>query len=266
MTRFAKLAPSSARTLKYHPANREIKKNKVNSFFNKLVKGQSDSFPPILVETNTRYVIDGQHRLEAYKKWWESGATEPIWVQYIDRQEEEIYPKIIDMNSSSSAWNSNDYYHGLMRNGNDGAKLLTDFCNGKEMLTRQIRKENRPNIRFASSMLCGKNLSRELKDGTISQCVTPEVVEYGEWTYKTFMTIYNAIGYTRIGSTTWLEDAIKAWYKVIHDPIYSEFIKSIPLEELGAIMAESVTPDTNNDSDGFETRYKAALYAKMKAA
>ena len=153
-----------------------------------------------------------------------------------------------------------------MRNGNDGAKLLAEFCKGKEILTRQRRKENRPNIRFASNMLCGKNLSKELKDGTISQCVTPEVVEYGEWTYKTFMTIYNAIGYTRIGSTTWLEDAIKAWYKVIHDPIYSEFIKSIPLEELGAIMAESVTPDTNNKADGFEALYKGALYAHMKVA
>ena len=265
---FTKLAPSTAKTLKYHPANRMISKRKVDFFFKELINGESATFPNILVEVNTRYVIDGQHRLEAYKRWWDTGVTEPIKVQYIDLKPEQIVPKIQKLNCVSSAWTTTDYYRSLMATGNDGAKLLTDFCVGKELLSRQVRESKDkkfplPNMRFASNLLCGRTFVAEIKDGTISQCVTPEVIEYGEWTYQTFMAMYNAVGYVRVGSTGWLEYAIRAWYRIMHDPIYSEFIKSISLEELGEIMAESVTPDTNNNADGFEALYKAALYAHI---
>ena len=163
--------------------NRKVNAQHVNDFYN-IIKDRKSTITledgtylvfgiiPIVVNPITWHVLEGQHRLEAFKKAYENGEIDEnarilvaLW-EIKDLDLENIIT--IDLNSKTKNWSVEDYMTSYAQYISYYEKL-SEFCR-THTLCNEVTKTGKEKLkyRYAAAMITGKGQQTNLKAGTFS--------------------------------------------------------------------------------------------------
>lgn len=147
-----------------------------------------EDIPPILVDSKTLAIIDGQHRYAAARRIWADGNKEyvlnTVIMDFVDP-----FEAAIKYNSSSKNWTTDNFVSGYVAINNINYIRLADFCNdNKEMINSQGR------VLYASAL----NLLRNISTSVISSgklIITEDHIETANVLLKELRIIRTALEY-----------------------------------------------------------------------
>ena len=250
---------TNGENFKFLNSNREINMPHANKIARAIIEeNQAQYIDAISVDINTYIVIDGQHRLTAFKKAWEKGLNVEMDVRFKD------YPKdmlhiIIDMNTNHKNWTTNDRVNSLREKGNSIDKLI-EFCNDdKHSLLHRLNKKGlkTPTLRYASALMLGKSITQDIKDNKVR--IKDSQFEFGHKLHGEAEAILDALQLkTRTGG--WLEHFLTAWHNVRCDGMYNETINKLGFDKIVGQIGDYVDRTTDGSTKEWEERLKSAIY------
>lgn len=162
--------------------------------------------PPIIVDENTGYIIDGQHRYMAACNLWRKGIE--CELTFISHNFGDPLQAAIRYNSTSKKWSVDDYVTAYIQAGNESYSVLKKFCQTHELLHSLsiFTKDIKLHYTLAYHFLTKKSSSNAIIKGTLSIGDLAKAEEL----YGQFEQIYNAVGNTRFLS----KGAILGWEEV----------------------------------------------------
>ena len=203
-----------------HPENRAINPSWVRSLRKDLMADEDawKYFPAIEVNIPTKHVLEGHHRLAAFKSLpdnWKAKVKIPvIFDDYPPEKEIEI---ILARNNKQRPWKQSDWREHN-KNLPEVAALI-DFCSSRPW----CMKKNVPNTEYGAAFFWGKALGNRLRTGDFS----------GEWAIhhvniSKAASLYNvaaqiAYGFQQ-GNGTWFSRLGQALYAIDKDPLLSSFL------------------------------------------
>lgn len=150
---------------------------------------------PIIVNPFTGHILDGQHRLEAFKIAIEKGlipADAKILVGYWRIEDENHENEVtIMLNSKSKNWSQNDYLDAYAKDIEYYSKLK-DFCLSHSLCFNQHGNVTTPNYRYGAAIITGKCCHGWLKDGSFS--FTPDQLAVAENIHEEMVQIRQKLG------------------------------------------------------------------------
>lgn len=172
----------------YNRSNRDVNKSHMlklkRSFLN-----DPDLIPAITVNTITNNVIDGQHRLEAFKSLVESGDIKKdcklLKVMYVEIRKDLELSKIIEANEKMKRWVLNNYIQSRIEEGDINYIRLRDWCLSHPLV---LTESGSPKYRYAVAMILGAGYSKYLKGGLV---ITEEKLSKANQVYKEIDEILN---------------------------------------------------------------------------
>ena len=209
---------SEVQTLRTFNGNRTINRLHVKHIAEQM-ENDLKFFPPITVNRTTGYIIDGQHRLEAFKMLVNSGRIpedSTISIMYVDCDPVNERALTINANVNSKKWQLNDYilsYAAI----NEQYANLHQWCAEHPLMyenkhTPDAKKtKGGYRYRFAAALIKGKTCQKELIDGTFS--ATDEEYAIAEELYGQIDGIFRILGN---GKPSALEKVATLWHK-LHD-------------------------------------------------
>lgn len=158
--RYFLLNKEEAEDIKFLNGNRNVNKSHVTKLANDLKKGDGKYFPAIIVDENTKIVIDGQHRLTAYRLLWDNkkiNFNEPIKVEF-KQFGQDVLNNIIRMNQNQRTWKLQDFLDMQRKTDNTNSIVkLEEFCSKNKFLHRTIASGKiKFNYRYACILLFGE--------------------------------------------------------------------------------------------------------------
>ncbi|MBO7734385.1 MAG: hypothetical protein J6S67_17605 [Methanobrevibacter sp.] len=207
--------------------NRAVVNSNVKKFYNLMKKGKFDPMlGVIVVDIKTGTIIDGQHRVTAFKKAKEEFAYDGfLLVRFVQAPEgvRELQDYIRQFQEGRK-WQLEDYISANIAGKNDLEKLRT-FC-----LTHQnLNKGNDEDVFWRKgACIIAKTGSSEykkrLKDRNMR--FTPEEWADAERSYNEAITLMDSIG--RAWTDGGFEYIMNAWKKVRYDMVLLEKICVLP--------------------------------------
>lgn len=183
---FSMVSKEVADNFKYLSGNRgmEVFEPKSQKKIQELVEYVCSGEPigAILVNRETNTIMDGNHRLYAFRKIWEQCPTIKIPVQYCSTHKELENTRTI--NSKADNWQSWEYLMSDAINGDEQAKRIVRFCEENPIC---LAKNHKPSTRIAYALLTGKDGSHSVNKGEYN--ITDEQYE----TAKTIIMEINRI-------------------------------------------------------------------------
>lgn len=189
--------------------NRQVKPNHVNDFINIIKeKNYSEEMPlaygvmPIVVNPKTNHVLDGQHKLEAFKKAHENGLIDSRfkilianWYVEDEAAEREI---IIMLNSNSKNWSVDDYMASYAQT-NDYYAMLKEFCRTHSLCQEIKCNSNEPRLkyRYGAAIVKGIGCQRVLKQEKFT--VTEEELAVANVIHDEMEQIRKKLGIDKVG-------------------------------------------------------------------
>lgn len=241
--------------------NRCINKRHVKALKKDMLEYGTKRIPPILVDSISKILLDGQHRTMAYNELSQEGKiTEPLRVIYMEAPEDEKgrLGLIIDLNVKGKHWTIRDFIHSGNTQGSPISKLI-NFCNdsNRPFLHKTYRNGRvDPNFRYGTAITIGKSDKKNITENSTVD-ITDEDFENGALYYSEIEKIVTALGLSnRIGS--WLESFMQAWYSVRKDPAYSSMVDTIGIDAI----CEALTPSdfTTNKKEQWESIFKSLIW------
>jgi hypothetical protein len=105
--------------------NREVRDEKhVRSIMNAMMNGEF--IPPIIVDSATKLVIDGQHRYTAALNLWKQKIGYQLLV--IEAHFDNPLLAAIKYNNRAKNWRTSTFVNAYIADGRDSYKLLKEFC------------------------------------------------------------------------------------------------------------------------------------------
>lgn len=162
--------------------NRKVNDNHVNDFYNVIKSGKSRveledgnylvlGIIPVVVNPRTNYIMDGQNRIEAFKKAYEKGDIDDkarilvgFWEVEPGAAENTL---IIDLNTKTKNWSMDDYINSYAQDIPCYAGLV-EFCQTHSLCHVTTSKGERNKPRYAAAIITGKGCQSKLKAGTFS--------------------------------------------------------------------------------------------------
>ena len=162
--------------------NRKVNDNHVNDFYNVIKSGKSRveledgnylvlGIIPVVVNPRTNYIMDGQNRIEAFKKAYEKGDIDDkarilvgFWEVEPGAAENTL---IIDLNTKTKNWSMDDYINSYAQDIPYYAGLV-EFCQTHSLCHVTTSKGERNKPRYAAAIITGKGCQSTLKAGTFS--------------------------------------------------------------------------------------------------
>lgn len=153
--------------------NRLINRLHVQTLAKQMADGGLQYFPPITINRITNHILDGQHRVEAFKLAIEKGMIprdSTLRVMYIECPEEiDEREKTVDM-QNSKGWTLDDFVSSYATTNEEYAKLQL-WCkehpkacmNG---VTKDKNKKWKYKYRFAAAVIKGESCQKMLKNGS----------------------------------------------------------------------------------------------------
>lgn len=240
--RYFLLNKEEAENIKFLNGNRTINKSHVTKLANDLKKGDGKYFPAIIVDENTKIVIDGQHRLTAYRLLWDNkkiNFNEPIKVEF-KQFGQDVLNNIIRMNQNQRTWKLQDFLD-MQRKTDDTNSIvkLEEFCSKNGFLHKRIASGKiKFNYRYACILLFGKHHTSKIKNGTL--VVTDQDIENGQKLYNEVSAILEKLG---INDTEgWIEKLFFAWHRVRTNSITSSLIDKNGFDQFVS-LCEYIGPD-----------------------
>lgn len=111
--------------------NREIKDERhVRNIMNAMMNGEF--IPPIIVDSRTKLVIDGQHRYTAALNLWKQKIGYQLLV--IEAEFDNPLLAAIKYNNKSKNWRTATYVNAYITDGRESYRLLKEFCLSHDLL------------------------------------------------------------------------------------------------------------------------------------
>lgn len=190
----------------------------------------TEFFAPIRVDINTYKVADGQNRVEAQKRAWRNGCTEPLKVIYEDypQEESETMRIIAKINSTNKNWGIKDYEKNEKTQKNESVLIIDKFARTHE-LCHTLNKKGEPiiNTRYAHAVIFGRNATKELKNGELY--ADADDIAIAEQMHGELKVLFDALGYEM---NCWFESFAHAWWEIRNkDHAYSEILSEYGITE-----------------------------------
>ena len=216
-------------TIGYGKNQRNRKINEAN--LSKIKKQMTESFdviPPITVNVVTGNIIDGQTRHKAYLDLMLEGRLPEdtkLKVMFVEIDENEEIEAIINANTNSKNWSSDDYFDSYVKGENDSYAKLEEFCKNHSLThdTKKDGKIGKKKFRYAACMIKGKDCHNELKQGTFT--CTDEEIEHGDKVHSEILDILETLELPT--NVHWLGAMSLSWnrYRDMHS--YSEWKEAL---------------------------------------
>lgn len=181
-----------------------------------------DYFAPITVNEITSNVIDGQHRLVAFKELIDEGklpGDSTLDIKYLNIPLDKEKEAIVNANINNKNWSLDDYIFSFSKKNNNYS-LLIDWCSNHPLC---IGKGNKFKYRYGAAMLVGKGCNKELKDGSF--IISQEDLNRGEIVHDELVDILEILGKKQ--TNPFIEALAVSWISVRHLHPYSEWRKEI---------------------------------------
>ena len=208
--------------------NRAVNGSNVKKFYNLMKNGKFDPMMGIVVvDIKTGTIIDGQHRVEAFKRACEEfGYTGYLFVRFVDAPTgvEELQNYIRQFQVSRK-WSLEDYISANIYGKNDLEKLK-DFCLAHKYLNKG---DDLADVFWRKgAAIVAKTGSSEYKIRLRKRNVrfTPEEWDDAERTYEEVTALMDALG--KSWSDGGFEYIVNAWKKVRYDMDLLEKICRLP--------------------------------------
>lgn len=208
--------------------NRAVNGSNVKKFYNLMKNGKFDPMMGIVVvDIKTGTIIDGQHRVEAFKKACEEfGYTGYLFVRFVDAPTgvEELQNYIRQFQVSRK-WSLEDFISANIYGKNDLEKLK-DFCLAHKYLNKG---DDLADVFWRKgAAIVAKTGSSEYKIRLRKRNVrfTPEEWDDAERTYEEVTALMDALG--KSWSDGGFEYIVNAWKKVRYDMDLLEKICRLP--------------------------------------
>ena len=105
--------------------NREVRDEKhVRSIMNAMMNGEF--IPPIIVDSKTKLIVDGQHRYSAAGNLWKQKIGYQLLV--IESEFDNPLLAAIRYNNKAKNWRTATYVNAYITDGRESYKLLKEFC------------------------------------------------------------------------------------------------------------------------------------------
>lgn len=168
--------------------------------------------PAILVDANTNYIIDGQHRYCAYEKLWEEGHKIKMLVEYYNSTN--AFKDAIDFNNTAIPWTLYVYLNAYKT---AGIKEYVEFMDWVDSIKDKIICTSEKRIPYQALLyICGVKTTSNLKAGLLK-------IETSDYKFANF--IVNNFGKNPIVFKS--TSSVKAFCKVFNSVyIDEEFINS----------------------------------------
>ena len=208
--------------------NRAVNGSNVKKFYNLMKNGKFDPMMGIVVvDIKTGTIIDGQHRVEAFKRVRKDfDYAGPLWVRYVDAPTGvEALQNYIRQFQVSRKWSLEDYISANIYGKNDLEKLK-DFCLSHKYLNKG---DDLADVFWRKgAAIVAKTGSSEYKNRLKERNVrfTPEEWEDAERNYEEVTALMSAIG--KSWTDGGFEYIVNAWKKVRYDFSLMEKICRLP--------------------------------------
>lgn len=234
---------------KFLPKNRDVNETHIRKIIKDLMVGEP--VETALVEVNTGYIIDGQHRISATKRYNANGGNYGLEVRFIDCEGsmEKMMHRVEKINSTQSKWKGKDYAEAFRENGNAYDKLF-EWAMSHE-LTRVIPTTGKnkgiptPRLQQAAIFIQGPSYRRNnIKDNLFfADEVDFQTADKVHDEVKKMLKL-TGLGFDR---GNWFEAFVIGWH--IFTTKYSERLKAIGgVEEYFKYLNILDTkPSTRND-------------------
>lgn len=245
---------------KFIDGNRKINRLHANKIARAIIENsQAPYIDAISVDINTYTVVDGQHRLTAFRKAWEKGVDAELDVRFKDYPKD-MLPIIIDMNTNHKNWTTTDRVDSMKKEGNAIDKLIK-FCNDDaHSLLHRINKKGvkTPTLRYASALVLGRSITQDIKDNNVK--ISDAQFADGDIFHNEAKAILDSL---EIKSRTggWLEHFLTAWYNVRHDSAYNAAINRVGFGAILEEMPDYIDRTTDGSTRVWEARFRRAIWA-----
>lgn len=244
---------------KFIDGNRKIYMPHANKIARAIIEGnQAQYIDAISVDINTYIVVDGQHRLTAFRKAWEKGIEAELDVRFKDYPKD-MLPIIIDMNTNHKNWTTGDRVDSLRKDGNSIDKLI-NFCNDDAhgLLHRTNKKGIKtPTLRYATALILGRSITQDIKENKVK--ISDSQLANGDKLHKEAEAILDSLQLkTRTGG--WMEHFLTAWHNIRNERIYDDAINKLGFNTILEELPEYVDRTTDGTTREWEERLKSAIY------
>ncbi len=173
--------------INYFLGNRTVDDSKhIADIKRAMLKGELIS--PVLIDKETRSIIDGQHRYTAATELWNEGVNYTLSIVELSCKKDKLLESAVTFNSSQKHWRAVDYINAYAKVGNKNYIALLDFCEkNKKYLDKKYKA--------AMSILSGLTFVN-YKKGELE--VTNLDLDFGQERYNIFERIADALGGTKL--------------------------------------------------------------------
>ena len=191
-----------------------IENRKINPSHQRTIKQAMELnlnfFPPIMVNSRTNNIIDGQHRSAAFIELVSENklpSDSTLDVKFLDMSKTTEIDLIIDTNVNSRKWNLDDYVSSLSKK-NVHYATLTNWCTNHSLCNHKGRLK----YRYAAAMLTGKTGCSRLKNGSF--IVTEANLRMAENVHAEIIEILDILNKKK--KSSFLEALTISWMEVRH--------------------------------------------------
>lgn len=228
--------------------NRDIKQPHVRKILRGLENGTWHRLGIIYVDKETREIVDGNHRYLALSKYidkYGSFKGHKIDIVYYDRPATETLADAVKFfNDDRKALMTKDYAKIAEHNGNQAVIKIRNFGLTHELTAKRdkegnIIKDESNNIidyseRYAYSFIYGKNVTKEVRDGSIK--ITDEQLAQAEMLYK---EVEQMLKGCELNIKAWLEPFVQGWYELrINNRLFQNQFNKIDFTDFCDQIAE----------------------------
>jgi hypothetical protein len=215
--------PNLISQFKFLTGNRHIDKKHV-----KKLKGDfliTRLIAPCIVNMQTLNILDGQHRITAYKELLEEGKCDGInlKVVYSNLSLEDELKKVKPLNCDVKKWTLKDFVESSIDTENPVSIALCKMASEHPLLHSVTKKGNvKPKLRYAMACVYGRNITTDIKKGMIG--ITDEMVGSAQVianeSYQIFLALHQP-------SNSWVEYMIQAWHAMRNDQETINFLSAV---------------------------------------
>ena len=239
-----------------HIDNAHVKKLKTEFLVTKHIA-------PCIVNMQTLNILDGQHRITAYKELLEEGKCDGInlYMVYYNLSLEDELNIIKPYNCVVRKWTLKDFVDSSIDTENPVSIALQKMASEHPLLHTVTKKGKvTPKLRYAMACIYGRNITKDIKNGTIGitdDMITSAQVIVDE-TYQIFQALHQP-------SNNWVEYMIQAWHAIRNNQETIDFLNAVNFNVILEEIERTPTAEITGKKDVWHKYFRSMIEnAKLK--